>query len=294
MECDVAGKTPCHGNGLIVAHRRRGYSSDIKQSTAMVLVLEVASWPVVCLARTATITRGDATEPLPAREAATALDIAGRLSWSGTLAAHEAAWTQCWSCSDVAMEGDPTAQQAIRFALYHLNGAANSDDEHVLFAAGALAGDDHRGHVFWDTQIYLLPFYILTWPLAARALLMYRFTRSMVPERKRPNRGAGRTLRLGVGGYGCRVVSLARHRPGSRGGERSSAEGRTAHQREHVLRRLAILAGNRGRWLHARRRRRDSDRDCPVLVEACAAGARGSPSCPRRHWPGQISRVCRR
>jgi trehalose/maltose hydrolase-like predicted phosphorylase len=29
--------------------------------------------------------------------------------------------------------------------------------------------------VFWDTEIYLLPFYILTWPEAARALLMYRF-----------------------------------------------------------------------------------------------------------------------
>ena len=30
--------------------------------------------------------------------------------------------------------------------------------------------------MFWDTEIYLLPFYILTWPKAARALLMYRFS----------------------------------------------------------------------------------------------------------------------
>jgi trehalose/maltose hydrolase-like predicted phosphorylase len=29
--------------------------------------------------------------------------------------------------------------------------------------------------VFWDTETYLLPFYIFTWPEAARALLMYRF-----------------------------------------------------------------------------------------------------------------------
>jgi len=28
--------------------------------------------------------------------------------------------------------------------------------------------------VFWDTEIFLLPFYILTWPAAARAMLMYR------------------------------------------------------------------------------------------------------------------------
>ena len=29
--------------------------------------------------------------------------------------------------------------------------------------------------MFWDTEIYLLPFYIAVWPEAARALLMYRF-----------------------------------------------------------------------------------------------------------------------
>ena len=29
--------------------------------------------------------------------------------------------------------------------------------------------------MFWDTEIFLLPFYIMTWPEAARALLMYRF-----------------------------------------------------------------------------------------------------------------------
>jgi trehalose/maltose hydrolase-like predicted phosphorylase len=41
--------------------------------------------------------------------------------------------------------------------------------------ARALTGDDYRGHVFWDTEIFLLPFFALTWPEAARSLLMYRF-----------------------------------------------------------------------------------------------------------------------
>jgi hypothetical protein len=45
----------------------------------------------------------------------------------------------------------------------------------VSIGARALTGDDYRGHVFWDTEIFLLPFYVLTWPDAARALLMYRF-----------------------------------------------------------------------------------------------------------------------
>ena len=91
------------------------------------------------------------------------------------VAAHEAAWISRWRCSDVEVDGDADAQLALRFALYHLNSAANPADERVSIGARALTGDDYHGHVFWDTEIFLLPFYILTWPEAARTLLMYRF-----------------------------------------------------------------------------------------------------------------------
>jgi trehalose/maltose hydrolase-like predicted phosphorylase len=63
----------------------------------------------------------------------------------------------------------------LRFAIYHLNSAADPGDESVSIGARGLTGDDYHGHVFWDTEIFLLPFYVLTWPAAARALLMYRF-----------------------------------------------------------------------------------------------------------------------
>ena len=102
-------------------------------------------------------------------------DVARHLGWRGVFAEHEAAWTTRWQCSDIEVEGDAAAQQALRFAIYHLNSAANPADERVSIGARALTGDDYHGHVFWDTEIFLLPFYILTWPEAARALLMYRF-----------------------------------------------------------------------------------------------------------------------
>lgn len=89
--------------------------------------------------------------------------------------AHAGTWAQRWAASDVQVEGDPDAQKALRFALYHLNGAVNPDDEHVSIGARALTGDDYLGHTFWDTEIFLLPFYTFTWPQAAEALLMYRF-----------------------------------------------------------------------------------------------------------------------
>jgi trehalose/maltose hydrolase-like predicted phosphorylase len=130
---------------------------------------------VASLSRLVAITRSDAKAGDPGPMAQAALEGARRLGWSGVLADHEHAWAARWGSSGVDVQGDPAAQRALRFALYHLNGAANPADDHVSIGARALTGDDYRGHVFWDTEIFLLPFYTLTWPAAARALLMYRF-----------------------------------------------------------------------------------------------------------------------
>jgi trehalose/maltose hydrolase-like predicted phosphorylase len=94
--------------------------------------------------------------------------------WRALLAAHEAAWADRWHECAVEIAGDPGAQQALRFAAYHLVSAANPADPAVSIGARAMTGDSYLGHVFWDTEIYLLPFYTLTWPEAARALLLYR------------------------------------------------------------------------------------------------------------------------
>lgn len=88
---------------------------------------------------------------------------------------HVATWRRRWLESDVLIEGDEESQKAVRFAVYHLISAANPDDDHVSVGARALSGDAYKGHVFWDTEIFLLPFYTFTWPKAARAMLMYRY-----------------------------------------------------------------------------------------------------------------------
>jgi kojibiose phosphorylase len=89
--------------------------------------------------------------------------------------AHVDAWHRKWKAAEIQIVGDEHAQQALRFAIYHLIAAANPDDEHVSIAARGLTGDAYRGHVFWETEIYMLPFYVFTDPSAARALLMYRY-----------------------------------------------------------------------------------------------------------------------
>ena len=121
------------------------------------------------------VARCDSASEDPGPETRRALDGAKRIGWRGVLAEHEAAWASRWDLSDIAIEGDSDAERALRFAIYHLNSAANPADERVSIGARALTGDAYLGHVFWDTEIYVLPFYIATWPEAARALLMYRY-----------------------------------------------------------------------------------------------------------------------
>jgi kojibiose phosphorylase len=89
--------------------------------------------------------------------------------------AHCQAWDQRWRTAEVQIDGDLEAQRALRFAAYHLISTANPEDERVSIGARALTGDSYKGHVFWDTEIYMLPFYIYTHPPTARALLMYRY-----------------------------------------------------------------------------------------------------------------------
>jgi trehalose/maltose hydrolase-like predicted phosphorylase len=130
---------------------------------------------VVCFERLVAVARSDGPDENAGDVARGQLQAAISAGWRRVLDAHEAAWGARWRACDVVVDGDPAAQQALRFALYHLNGAADPGDARVSIAARALTGPDYHGHVFWDTEIFLLPFYTLTWPQAARTLLMYRF-----------------------------------------------------------------------------------------------------------------------
>ena len=94
---------------------------------------------------------------------------------NGVIAEHRDAWLARWKASDLRIEGDAAAQRALRFAIYHLSSTANPEDGRVSIGARGLSGTAYKGHVFWDTDIFMLPFFILTYPEAARALVMYRY-----------------------------------------------------------------------------------------------------------------------
>ena len=125
--------------------------------------------------RLVAVARGDTPEDDPAPHAVAALARSRALGWRAVIGEHEAAWDARWAASDIVIDGDEILQRAVRFAVYHLTSTANPEDDRVSIGARALTGDAYLGHVFWDTEIYLLPFYTAVWPEAARSLLMYRF-----------------------------------------------------------------------------------------------------------------------
>jgi kojibiose phosphorylase len=112
-------------------------------------------------------------DPGPLRDRCLAA-LAGAGGFDAVAAASAAVWARLWDDCDCEVVGNPRLTRALRLAVYHLLIAANPDDPTVGVGANGLTGERYRGHVFWDAEIFLLPFFTLTQPDAARALLRYR------------------------------------------------------------------------------------------------------------------------
>ncbi|WNF38482.1 glycosyl hydrolase family 65 protein [Bacillaceae bacterium IKA-2] len=85
-------------------------------------------------------------------------------------------WEQRWAQMEIKVESENEFDQlAIRFAHYHLITMAPGHDNRFGIAAKGLSGEGYKGHSFWDTEIFILPFFTYTYPETARRLLEYRF-----------------------------------------------------------------------------------------------------------------------
>jgi len=116
-------------------------------------------------------TSQDTLDPLGESQAKIAEAL--RRGYFQLLREHRRAWQSLWENCDIEVEGDKETQRAIRFNLYHLLIAAPKR-EGVSIPAKGLTGFGYRGHVFWDTEIFVLPFLVHTVPEKARKCLSYR------------------------------------------------------------------------------------------------------------------------
>ncbi len=105
------------------------------------------------------------------------LQKAKELGFDALLKRHIEAWQQRWKTREIKIDGDKEAQKALCFNIYHLLISGKEDDDNVSIGARTLSGNGYHGHIFWDTEIFVLPFFVYTNPKIARNLLMYRFHR---------------------------------------------------------------------------------------------------------------------
>ncbi len=77
---------------------------------------------------------------------------------------------------DIKIESDNAFDQlALRFAIFHLAVATPAHDNRCGIGAKGLSGEGYKGHSFWDTEIFMLPYFTFTQPEVAQSLLEYRY-----------------------------------------------------------------------------------------------------------------------
>jgi alpha,alpha-trehalose phosphorylase len=102
-----------------------------------------------------------------------AVASAKRTGWDALVRSQREYLDLYWDRADVEIEGDGELQQAVRFALFHTLQAGARAERRAIPAKG-LTGPGYDGHVFWDTECFVLPVLTYTHPDAVVDALLWR------------------------------------------------------------------------------------------------------------------------
>ncbi|MCK2019770.1 glycoside hydrolase family 65 protein [Peribacillus frigoritolerans] len=85
-------------------------------------------------------------------------------------------WAQFWKQNRIKITSTKDFDQlAVDFSIYQIEVMTPAHDERFSVGAKGLTGEGYKGHVFWDTEMFILPFHLFTDPEKARKLLRYRY-----------------------------------------------------------------------------------------------------------------------
>ena len=79
-----------------------------------------------------------------------------------------------WKRAKLDISGDRDLSISVNFNMYALLESACTDG-HASISAKGLSGEGYEGHYFWDTEMFMLPFFSLTSPDIAKMILSYRY-----------------------------------------------------------------------------------------------------------------------
>ncbi|MBE4855901.1 glycoside hydrolase family 65 protein [Enterobacter cloacae complex sp. P40RS] len=111
-----------------------------------------------------------------ARHSLAELKACAERGYAALLKRSVSAWERVWLDCRVEVESsEHQDQMALDYAVWHLTTMTPAHSERSSIGAKGLTGEGYKGHVFWDTEIFLLPFHLFTRPQIARNLLRYRW-----------------------------------------------------------------------------------------------------------------------
>ncbi|MCD8146031.1 MAG: glycoside hydrolase family 65 protein, partial [Clostridiales bacterium] len=122
--------------------------------------------------------QGKSTEDLQ-KEGLAACKEMEAVGYAKIWAESAAQWEkEVWNSVPITIQGGEQAaldEFAIHFAQYHMRIMVPAHDSRMNIGAKGLSGEGYKGHCFWDTEIFLLPYYCFTAPETARRLEEYRY-----------------------------------------------------------------------------------------------------------------------
>lgn len=100
-----------------------------------------------------------------------------------------------WKKTGLKIIDNNLVDNMIQYNLYQLYSCANNDFRFNIPAKG-LTGEGYEGHYFWDTEIYMLPFFTITNPHLAKSLLLYRYHHIMEARMEANNQGSKKGIKI--------------------------------------------------------------------------------------------------
>ncbi len=87
---------------------------------------------------------------------------------------HCSVLDEFWETSDVLIKGNDEIQKKVRYSIFQLFQAGRFLLNKSIAAKG-LTSEGYEGHIFWDTELFVLPFFAFNHKESAKAILRYRY-----------------------------------------------------------------------------------------------------------------------
>jgi trehalose/maltose hydrolase-like predicted phosphorylase len=107
-----------------------------------------------------------------------AIEVAQTALQSGyrsCLEASEAIWKERWKMSDLEIDGPARDQIYARYGSFSMLQMGLFHTDHMSIPARAYAYNRYHGLYYWDSEAFLLPYYLHTHPAVAENLLKFRY-----------------------------------------------------------------------------------------------------------------------